>query len=334
MVRDVALVTPSHRSDIERFALLCESIDRHVTNYEKHYVIVNDDDVPLFAQFISHRRIVVPCSQLLPRWLKLIPSVLRKGRRVWWSLRTKPVHGWHIQQILKIAAVLRSPEPQFCLINSDNVFIRAFDVKSYAGGEKTPLYVERAAISAEAPLHATWTRNCDRLLGRKEATSFPADDYVGNLLIWDKGAVQDLTCAIEQATKRNWVQALCSTRRFSEYLLYGHFVRNSERHIAQHEVTTESLVNAYWDDVPLDSAAVVAMIDNTPGSKVALCIESFRTLRYRSSETPLACDNVASESLPALGRQSPPDHNSICNCTSDEAPARQRPAFTEGIRCC
>ena len=78
MARDVALVTPSHRNDIERFALLCESIDRHVRGYEKHYVIVNDDDVPLFARFISHRRIVVPCSQLLPRWLKLIPSVLRK----------------------------------------------------------------------------------------------------------------------------------------------------------------------------------------------------------------------------------------------------------------
>ena len=145
--------------------------------------------MPLFAQFNSRRRIVVPCSRLLPRWLKLLPSVLRKGRRVWWSFRTKPVHGWHIQQILKIAGALRCPEQRYCLIDSDNVFIRAFDVKNYAGGEKTPLYVEPAAISADAPLHGTWTRNCDRLLGRAEPTAFPADDYVGNVIVWDKQSV-------------------------------------------------------------------------------------------------------------------------------------------------
>jgi hypothetical protein len=275
MDRKVALVTPSHRNDIERFALLCESIEQHLTGYERHYVIVNDDDVPLFAQFSRHHRVVVPCSQLLPWWLKLIPSVQRKGRRVWWSFRTKPVHGWHIQQILKIAAALQSPEQRFCFIDSDNVFIRPFNLKAYAGGEKTPLYMERAAISAEAPLHATWTRNCDRFLGREEPTTFPADDYVGNLLVWDKDAVQDMTRAIERVTKKSWAHALCSTRGFSEYLLYGHFVRNSQRHLAQHEITTESLANAYWDDAPLDSAAVMAMVNNTPESKVALCIESF-----------------------------------------------------------
>jgi hypothetical protein len=134
--------------------------------------------------------------------------------------------------------------------------------------------MERAAIS-EAPLHATWTRNCDRLLGREEPTAFPADDYVGNLLVWDKGAVQDMARAIERVTKKSWVHALCSTRGFSEYLLYGNFVRNSQRHLAQHEITTESLANAYWGDVPLDSAAVMTMVNNTPESKVALCIESY-----------------------------------------------------------
>ncbi|MGO9330951.1 MAG: DUF6492 family protein [Steroidobacteraceae bacterium] len=275
MVRDVALVTPSHRNDIERFALLCESIYRHVSGYEKHYVIVNDDDMPLFAQFGRHNVIVVPCSRLLPRWLKLIPSVLRKGRRIWWSFLTKPVHGWHIQQILKIAVVLRAPEQRFCLIDSDNVFIRTLDIKNYAGGEKAPLYVERAAISAEAPLHATWTRNCNRLLGREEPAMFPADDYVGNLIVWDKTAVQDMTLAIEGVTNKAWAHALCRTRDFSEYLLYGHFVRNSPRHLAHHEIITESLANAYWGYVPLDSRALTAMVNNMPESKVALCIESF-----------------------------------------------------------
>ena len=205
------------------------------------------------------------------------------------------------------------------------MFIRAFDVKNYAGGDKTPLYVEPAAISAEAPLHATWTRNCDRLLGREEPTTFPADDYVGNLIVWDKTTVQDMTRAIEGVTNKTWAHALCRTRDFSEYLLYGHFVRNSQRHLPHHEIITESLANAYWGYVPLDSPALTAMVNSTPDSKVALCIESF-------SRTPVSIirDAVGLRRRPAearhrvLTRCAAPRNDLTRGCTSDEAPKRSQ----------
>ncbi len=275
MRRTVALLTPSHRKDIDRFELLCDSIDRHVTGYERHYVVVNDSDAPMFAKFGADRRVILPSSQFLPKWLRLLPSFLsRNGRRVWWSFRTPPVHGWHVQQILKIAAALQLPEQRYCIVDSDNVFFRRFDASAYAGVEKTPLYIDRGAISAEAPLHAVWTRNCDRLLNQPE-TSFPTDDYVGNLITWDKSAVTEMTLAIEDTAGTSWQQALCKARAFSEYLLYGRFVRNSAAHLAAHEITTESLAHAYWGDAPLSLEAVVAMVENAPLSKVALCIESF-----------------------------------------------------------
>src|SRR5258708_40223425 len=110
MPNSVSLITPSHRKDIERFSLLCDSIDQFVSGYARHYVIVNDDDVTLFERFSSGRRAVLPASGLLPAWLKLVPSfLLRKGRRIWFSLRSGPVHGWHVQQILKIAAASQLP---------------------------------------------------------------------------------------------------------------------------------------------------------------------------------------------------------------------------------
>jgi hypothetical protein len=275
MPHTVALLTPSHSKDIERFELLCDSIDRHVKGYARHYVIVNDGDVPVFARFASDKRVILPSSEFLPKWLRLLPSFLsRNGRRVWWSFRSPPVHGWHIQQLLKISAVLQLPEQRFCIVDSDNVFFRPFDASAYAGRDKAPMYIDKGAIAASAPLHAVWTKSCDRLLNQPE-TAFPADDYVGNGIIWDKAAVRGMTQTIEQVGKGPWQAALCKTRAFSEYLLYGHFVRNSPLHNAAHEIVQESLAHAYWDEAPLDAAAVAAMVREAPASKVALCIESF-----------------------------------------------------------
>ncbi len=274
--RKIALVTPSHSKDIERFALLCESIDRLVHSYERHYAIVNDDDVPAFAKFARPSRIIVPSSWLLPRWLKPVPSlVLRNGRRLWWSFRTRPVHGWHVQQILKIAAASQLPEQRFCFVDSDNVFVRPFDVAGYAGSERTPLYIDRAAIHADSLLHAPWIRNCDRLLGSAQPTVFPTDDYIGNVIVWDKAAVRGMTARIERITGTDWALALCRTRAFSEYLLYGQFVRMSPEHAGAHAIITESLANAHWDDTPLDADGVQAMVAGMSEREVALCIESF-----------------------------------------------------------
>lgn len=308
MQRPIALLTPTHRKDIERFALLCDSIDRRLTGYERHYVIVNDDDMPLFAKFAGGRRVIMPCSRFLPRWLRLVPPfLLRNGRRIWWSFRSQPVHGWHIQQMLKIAAALQLPEQRYCIVDSDNVMIRELDLGAYAGGERTPLYVARRAITADAPLHAKWTRNCDRLLGQPE-TDFPADDYIGNMIVWDKDALRDMTRAIEAATGKDWFLALCQTRAFSEYLLYGHFVRNSQLHSAAHALVTQSLAVAYWDEAPLDRAAVTALIDDAPTSKVALCVESFSHTPISAIRDAVGLVAAAEETFapaPFLARRSP-----------------------------
>jgi len=275
MQKGVTLVTTSHRKDIERFTLLCDSIDRFVTGYETHYVIVNDDDMSAFSRFNQPSRVVLPCSPLLPAWLKLLPPFLtRKGRRVWWSFRFGPIHGWHAQQLIKIGAVLQLPSQRFCLIDSDNVFFRPFDMAEYAGGDRAPLYCSPKAIEMKAPLHAVWTRSCDRLLGH-DATTFPADDYIGNLIVWDKHAIQDMTRAVERVAGKPWPAALCGMRTFSEYLLYGNFVRRSPQHLAAHYVTTDGPVDAYCEDSPLNLAALADLVANTRPSKVALCIQSF-----------------------------------------------------------
>ena len=101
----LSLITPVTRRDIALCALQCDSVDRHLSCYVKHHLIVPDDDFALFDRFNGTRRVVVAASELLPAWLRPVPRVLqRKGERYWWSLRTSPVNGTHMQRILKIAA--------------------------------------------------------------------------------------------------------------------------------------------------------------------------------------------------------------------------------------
>ncbi len=203
-MRRVALLTPTHRADIERFDLLCESIDRRVSGYDRHYVIVNDEDMSLFGRYGTERRVVQPASKFLPAWLWAMPRFLsRNGRRVWLSLLSGPIHGWHVQQLLKIGGTLAAAEDRVCIVDSDNLFFRDFDVRAYAGREQTPLYIDAKSIESTNPNHATWTQNAHQLLGLPEPT-FPADDYVGNLIVWDKATLKAMTEQIRLVNGQDW----------------------------------------------------------------------------------------------------------------------------------
>src|SRR5664279_5646725 len=88
----VALLTPTYGRDLELCTLLCESVDRHVSAFSKHYLLVPDCDLSLFSGFENERRIVLPASKFLPKWLRPLPRVIqRKRRQYWWSFRTMPV---------------------------------------------------------------------------------------------------------------------------------------------------------------------------------------------------------------------------------------------------
>ena len=128
----VALLTPTYAPHLELCTLLCESVDRHVTSFAKHYLLVPDCDLALFSRFASDRRVVIPASAFLPRWLRPLPRMFRRKRRqFWWSLRAKPVSGWHVQQLLKIAATIALPHQRFCILDCDIVLFRLVVALSY-----------------------------------------------------------------------------------------------------------------------------------------------------------------------------------------------------------
>lgn len=282
----VGLITLSHRGDLERCALLCESIDRHLPGRGQHYLIVDDEDVPAFAHFQRSDRQIIPLSQFLPQWLRPIPFLRWRRRRYWWSVYGKPVSGWHVQQIVKIEAARRLPEQRFCLIDSDIYFFRHFDLAEIAAPCLTPFHVHPRGVTVERPRHMLWVATSSQLLGH-EKPELPADDYIDQIIVWDQATVRAMTARIEAVTGRGWVEALCQHRNFSEYMIYGAFVASTPSALADHRPTTQSFCRTHWDADTLSVPDMLAMLRSASDAERALCIQSFGSTPVSAIRTSL-----------------------------------------------
>jgi hypothetical protein len=291
----VSLLTPSHRGDLARCALLFESVDRHVTSFEKHYVVVNDEDVEAFMPFHRGRRVVLPVSRFLPDWLHEFSLFRWRKRRYWWSFRAKPVSGWHIQQLTKIQAVASLPEDRYCLIDSDITLFRDFDAASIAAPHPLPLHVYRDGVGEHLPNHQTWLESAHRLL-QLAPPRFPADDYIDQIIVWDKTLINAMTARIEDLSGVGWAQALCRNRNFSEYLTFGTFLTHEPALRDRFRITTDSFCRTHWDARPLDKSDILRMLDTAEPHEIAVCIQSF-------NPTPLSIIREALAEFDARTRQ-------------------------------
>jgi hypothetical protein len=271
----VALLTPTYGRDLELCTLLCESVDRHVSSFSKHYLLVPDCDLSLFSHFESERRTVLPASKFLPTWLRPLPRIVqRKRRQYWWSFRAKPASGWHVQQLIKIAATMSLPHHRYCILDSDIVFFRDFDLARFEYPNSIPLLNMSDEVTSKQVRHARWVETSHQLLGLP-AISLPASDFIGHIIFWDQQTARAMTAKIEAATGLDWVEALCRTREFSEYMLYGYFVQNDARFAARHTPTPRTQCVSYWDQPKLCKSELNQLLCRANKDDVAFSVASF-----------------------------------------------------------
>jgi len=271
----VALLTPTYGRDLELCMLLCESVDRHVLSFSRHYLLVPDCDLPLFARLASERRIVIPASAFLPDWLRPLPRIVqRKRRQFWWSLRAKPVSGWHVQQFLKIAATISLPHQRYCILDSDIVFFRDFDLSRFEHPNPIPLLSMPDEVIATQPRHSRWVVTSHQLLGLP-VPPLPASDFIGHIIFWDRQTTAALVAQIEKVTNLHWIEALCRTREFSEYMLYGYFAQNDARFSGRHSLTSSTPCVSYWDSPSLGQGELNQLLRGADQHDVAFSVASF-----------------------------------------------------------
>lgn len=270
-----AVVTASYGPDLERCRLLCETMDRYFTGYSTHYLLVEKRDVELFRQLQGPRRVVVDEREILPAWLKPYSDPTSGfRRRIWLSTRTKPLRGWHVQQLRRIAIAKAVADENLVYCDSDVTFVRPFDAGAFGKNGETRLFRRDDGLETGAtPDHRPWHINTAKLLGIAAPQVSP-HDYITTLIAWRRQTVLDMCAHIEKTNNRNWVEAIASDRKFSECTIYGRYV---DEVIGGRDHFHESgeLCHVQWHGEPMDEAQLRAFVAAMKPEQVAIGVQSF-----------------------------------------------------------
>jgi hypothetical protein len=242
-----AIITPSYAPDFDHCQLLVESVQRHVPSHVKHYVIVDQKDMAQFSVLQSRRTELVLKQDILPWWvlqLKFLPK--------WWvSLRSLPVRGWIIQQLVKLSVNRALTEDNFIFLDSGAMFVRDYDPSLMLRDGLLPLYREQKE-EVRISWNIRWHQVAARLLGLPVLETYDTN-YVGNNPIyWKRSNLSKLQRQIEKVTGRHWAVAVCRQPRMSEYVIYGMFAEHVLKEQSGQYHTPEAHTLSYWEVRTLD----------------------------------------------------------------------------------
>jgi uncharacterized protein DUF6492 len=202
----------------------------------------------------------------------------RKG--IWLSLKAPPVRGWIIQQILKIGSIEAIPERTLIFCDSDTAFLHYFDRDDLLVDGKVGLL----DVDFCNEVVRRWTDTARRLLGLSPQSA-GYRNHGGNMICWNRETVKALQQRIELSTGLNWQVALARTLNFSEYFLYGVFVREVLGYEAvDHAPSTVPLVKPSWGAPLTSESAIGAFFADFDPRTIAVMIHSKDNIdpaRYR-----------------------------------------------------
>jgi hypothetical protein len=270
-----AVVTKTFYLDLTRCELLAESLDRNAPQVP-HYLIVDRCDRAAFSHLNSGKRIVIESEALLGGFI-----FSRAGRKGFW-LRSEepPLNGWIVQQILKIGAIEAIPERTLIFCDSDVAFFRGFNRDNLLVDGKMGLL----DVDFNDEMSRRWTTTARRLLGIK-AYDGGYRTHIGSMVCWHREIVKTMQRQIETCAGMDWRLALARTPTFSEYMIYGIFVREMLGYdVVDHAPSAVPLVKPSWGIALTSISAMDAFFADFDPRTVAVMIHSKDAIdpaRYR-----------------------------------------------------
>jgi Family of unknown function (DUF6492) len=157
-------------------------------------------------------------EEIVPVWLKRVETrKLGLRSNMWLQARGKPIRGWLVQQLVKLALAEKLDADVLVHADSDVVLVRPFEPSSIVDAEgRVRLCVEPDAIDAHLPNHVRWHRSAERLLPIESAEP-PFPDYITSFVPWRRDNAVALLEHIDRMTGDSWLRAIASAWDVSEY---------------------------------------------------------------------------------------------------------------------
>ncbi|WP_299733786.1 DUF6492 family protein [uncultured Tateyamaria sp.] len=256
--RRVGLLTCSMATDIDLFALLARSVDEHVADDIRHYVVVPGADLKQFAPYRTAQREIIAQEDIMPVRLRKLPTWLRHfaflkaglRRPVYLTPSNAVVRGWMLQQLIKIEMSRRAEEDATMHIDSDVSFFRVLQHEDAFKGDKVRFF--KAEGETKNPRHKPWVASSCRFL------DVPVPDhhlghYIENCVLWSSAVTHAMVERIEQVHDRPLHEVIFAADTMSEYYIYGIFADflAAPDLLAPEDV---SFCNSYW---PSDESEAV-----------------------------------------------------------------------------
>lgn len=265
------IITPSYFLDFERCKILCRSVEKYVSSYDRHIIIVDKNDYELFNEIKGPKIEIITKESILPGWLKKIP----RTRRWWFSLKTLPVRGWILQQVVKLSVAEFVDADIYFFADSDIMFIRPFDLSSLVKNDKVRLYrFPRLEQDYHEPRHIKWYTYAGKLF-QLEGDQYLESDYIGPLVTWRRDTLLKLNNHIQDmSSRKTWKEALCNTITFSEYILYGIFSEFILKEESGHYWDHTEICHTNWT-LPIDNLEKLKLFLSTLRPEhCAICVQS------------------------------------------------------------
>ena len=299
-------VLPLAAADADRAQILFRSLETFFDPLSTCWVVAPDDDVGTVRRHVPRDRYaVVPESEVIPE----IGYFRRTA-----AIRTKlhlvgpPIHGWFVQQLVKLAIAARVQTRFYLTLDADVVCVRPTSYEDLVRDD-------RALVQLSPPNHPEWNDDAERVLQLRRS----GVQYGVTPALFAPEAVEALRRHLEgrgdprlrraaarlpgraAAVAASWRSFLLRNLPWTEYALYHTFLERTGLAAKYHELAGEDAIydNCVWMESqfegwdPAGGRAAFSVVQSAARippeavlSKVDPYVEAFRSRPGATSPLP------------------------------------------------
>lgn len=237
----IVFITPTWAGDLEHFRVMRCSLEQSQLARFSHYVIVQDEDLPLFEEFrdrpglellstkdvlpeiVERRRVLARAiSERFGRdFTRICGSLKRVFSRPLWPSYT----GWHTQQLCKFQLASELDCDTAVILDSDVVVTPAAIAEDFYGDSGVVCFTDWSSRAELGGKVRNWALESERLVGADHSAD-PVNVYFDTPFVLDRRLLSTALAALESKTGKSWWSALLDRppRRWSEFGFYKAFL--------------------------------------------------------------------------------------------------------------